>query len=141
MAAVDTSVYAAQVAGTPNGIEPQALNGRVRIAYATHNTTTTAISNGDTLNLFTLPKGARILALRFDFGAMGASATATIGDSGSATRYLGSTDVSAAGTTDVLATGGFGYQLTANTTFVLTAGGANYASAKDIKVAVQYVMD
>lgn len=127
--------------GFANPTEPTDIRGRVRHAFAQLNTTDQPVLNGDTISLFRLPKGARILGIIADYGAMGTSTTLTIGDSGDSDRYLVSTSVAAAGRTDALASTGFGYILPEDTTILATAGGANYASARDLKVALFYVTD
>jgi hypothetical protein len=126
---------------TPPVRQPLNKIGKKRSKYASINTTTQAVANGDTVNLMTLPKGARIRDIYVAFGAMGASATLIIGDSGDTDRLLASTDVSAAGQSRLLPTTGFGYELTADTIIYATAGGANYAAAKDLQVWVDYLVD
>jgi hypothetical protein len=137
MANVNASEYG-RFAGGSGLILANELGGKARIAYFSVNTTTQAISSGDTVNLVTLPKGARILGGKVSFGAMGASATLTIGDAGSAVRLLASTDVSAAGAVDIFAAAGVGYETTDATIIIATAAGANYASAKDLKGYLLY---
>ena len=137
MANVNASEYG-RFAGGTGLIQANEQGGKLRAAYFSVNTTTQAISSGDTVNLAVLPKGARILGGFVSFGAMGASATLKIGDSGSDVRLLASTDVSAAGTANILAAAGFGYETTDVVTVIATAGGANYASAKDLKGVIFY---
>jgi hypothetical protein len=140
MPAINSTTFNKQNSvGFENPTEPVDLSGEIRLAYAELNTTTQPVNNGDTINLFTLPKGARIVGLQAAYGAMGTGATLTIGDSGSANRYLASTSVAAAGRTDDIALTGLGYILPADTTIVATAGGANYAANRDLKIAVFYV--
>ena len=87
MANVNASEYGRFSGGT-GLIQANEQGGKVRSAYFSVNTTTQAISSGDTVNLATLPKGARLLGGFVSFGAMGASATLVIGDSGDADRLL-----------------------------------------------------
>lgn len=136
-----TTLQKQDTLGFANPTAPTDIRGRVRLAYAELNTTLQPMPNGETLSLFRLPAGARIVGLEVLYGAMGAGATLIIGDAGDNDRYLTSTDVSAAGRTDSVAITGFGYILPAETTLVATAGGANYASARDLKIALFYVLD
>jgi hypothetical protein len=137
MANVNASEYG-RFAGGTGLIQANEQGGKVRSAFFSVNTTTQAISQNDTVNLAVLPKGARVIGVYVSFGAMGASATLTIGDSGAAARFLASTDVSSAGVTNAIATAGLGYETTAETIVIATAGGANYASAKDLKGIILY---
>jgi hypothetical protein len=140
MPTINSTTYNKQnSAGFENPTEPVDLRGEIRLAYAELNTTTQPVNNGDTINLFTLPKGARIVGLQASFGSMGSGATLTVGDAGNASRLLASTNVATEARTDGIALSGMGYVLPADTIIVATAGGANYAAARDLKIAVLYV--
>jgi hypothetical protein len=140
MPAINSTTFNKQNSvGFENPTEPVDLSGEIRLAYAELNTTTQPVNPGDTINLFTLPKGARIVGLQVAHGAMGPGANLTIGDSGSPTRYLASTSVANEGRTDDIALTGLGYILPADTTIVATAGGEGFPANRVLKVAFFYV--
>lgn len=134
---------------------PREKHGRERVAYfefltgaADANTTTAAvgpINIADTLNLCTVPPGARILGLSLIVEALGTSATASIGIAGSASKYLSAADVSAIANIPGANTVALNYgdvpAEQAETPIVLTCAGANYANGKNIKGFVRYVVD
>ena len=118
------------------------VDGRVRRKYfSVASTTTTVINNGDVVELCKLPVGARITGGRLLYGAMGASTTAVIGVAGTTNKYLTSTSVVSAGQTSFADTNAlnFGDSLTAETTIILTAGGANYATGQYLKGYIEYI--
>jgi len=82
MAAITTSINSTEVAQVAvEGHAPLKANqlyGRVRMTTFTV-ATGTGISQNAIIALGKLPKGARLLGGRIDFGAMGTSATAEIG--------------------------------------------------------------
>lgn len=57
-----------------------------------------------------LNPGERFLGGKLVFSAMGASRTLKLGDSGDDDRFLVATDVSSAGSADLIASAGFGYR-------------------------------
>ncbi len=105
--------------------------------------TATPIANGDTMQLGYLYAGTRVDTGFVSFGAMGTSATMSIGYSGATTRYANAVDVSALGTATFANTAAlnFGDVLTADQLILLTAGGANYAASKAILGRITYEKD
>ena len=71
----DSTQYAKTVAASPSKISTTELAGRVRIAYADF----TAANAQETINMFKLPNGARIIGGRVNHVALGGSTTLSIG--------------------------------------------------------------
>jgi len=71
----DSTQYAKTVAASPSKISTTELAGRVRIAYADF----TAAGAQETINMFKLPNGARIIGGRVNHVALGTSSTLSIG--------------------------------------------------------------
>lgn len=140
MATVYSDQRANDVAVPPVLNKPN-VHGKVLRSYFSLNTTTHPINSGDVVELCRVPAGARIVGGYLIYGAMGTSATAIIGITGSTSKYLASTDVSALGGGAFAHTAAlnFGSEPTAEETLLLTAGGANYAAAKDIKGYIEYI--
>jgi len=143
MATYSSSQYANYTATPATLVKPNELGGRGRIAYFAV-TTSAFASSGDTINLTTLPKGARVIAGRIAWAANAASTTISVGYTGAATRYLGATAVGAsAGAADFANTVAlnFGDELTAITVLVATPGGATWTAGTSILGYVEYVID
>ena len=102
--------------------------------------TVAADANGDTVNLAVLPLGAKILDIDLAYDALGASTTLSIGDAGSATRYIPSTGVTAAGRVQgPSTTAGQNFIQTADTILLLTWGGATPTNAATLKGVVKII--
>tara|TARA_B110000467_G_scaffold80484_1_gene72735 strand:+ start:64 stop:510 length:447 start_codon:yes stop_codon:yes gene_type:complete len=71
----DSTQYAKTVAASPSKISTTELAGRVRIAYADF----TAAGAQETINMFKLPNGARIIGGRVNHVALGGSTQLSIG--------------------------------------------------------------
>ena len=143
MATYSSTQYSNYTSVPANLVKPNELGGRQRVAYFSV-TTSAFASTGDTINLTTLPKGARIVGGRIAWAANAASTTLTVGTSASATRYLGSTAVGAsAGAADFANTVALnlGDELTAITVLVATPGGATWTAGTSILGYVEYVVD
>lgn len=94
-----------------------------------------SFASADTLDLVTLPKGARILAGVLVQDGLGSSTTLVIGITGTTNKYLTSTSTASAAKTtfaDTIAQN-IGDVLTADTTIFATLGGANATDGKLIK--------
>lgn len=144
MATIQSLEYANTVAVPQIKNLTNVRGGKLRHLWFSFATATaTPIANGDTMQLGTLTAGNRIAAGFVSFGAMGASATMSIGYSGATTRYASSIDVSALGTTSFANTAAlnFGDILAADQLLLLTAGGANYAASKAILGFITYEKD
>lgn len=126
--------------------------GRVHVLYA--NYVTGADASGTVIELFTVPKGARILRGNLVTGAMGASVTTSIGtdnalvdDLGTATTAAGvanclaATATAAASNTPFCATRllGAGALTTTATTFNAVTGGATCTAGINVNAWVEYV--
>jgi hypothetical protein len=140
MATYNSVGYAANQPALSHG-----LAGNVKVAYA-EVVCSSAPSTADTLNFFTLPKGARIVnaileATDMDTG--GPTLTINIGDSGSATRLFSASTVGQAGTAaQATAVTAFGYQYTADTVITGTAGtNATTGAAGSVYLTVLYVVE
>jgi len=82
----------------PGALKTQDVGGRVRSLIFTVQTSASIGVQNDTFVIGDLTAGARVLLGWVNFGAMGASATLSIGNSSSAAKYLSALDVSALGT-------------------------------------------
>ena len=71
----NSTQYAKTVAASPSKISTTELAGRVRIAYADF----TAANAQETINMFKLPNGARIIGGRVNHVALGGSTQLSIG--------------------------------------------------------------
>ena len=71
----NSTQYAKTVAASPSKISTTELHGRVRVAYADF----TAAGAQETINMFKLPDGARIIGGRVNHAALGSSTTLSIG--------------------------------------------------------------
>lgn len=120
--------------------------GRVRISYFDYTVPTATVAVNDTIDLVTLPKGARILGGHAAWEAMSTGAGAagvTIGDGTTANKYLDTTSVDAAGSctfADTIALN-TGEVLTADTTLVAKGAGEAWAATKTFAGHVLWVLD
>ena len=71
----NSTQYAKTVAASPSKISTTELHGRVRVAYADF----TSAAAQETINMFKLPDGARIIGGRLNHAALGSSTTVSIG--------------------------------------------------------------
>jgi hypothetical protein len=71
----NSTQYAKTVAASPSKISTTELHGRVRVAYADF----TADAAQETINMFKLPNGARIIGGRVNHAALGSGTTLSIG--------------------------------------------------------------
>ena len=71
----NSTQYAKTIAASPSKISTTELHGRVRIAYADF----TAAGAQETINMFKLPDGARIIGGRVNHAALGSSTTVSVG--------------------------------------------------------------
>lgn len=127
-------------------LKPNEWVGRVRIAYWTFETPAGGVAINDTIELVKLPDGARILHGRVMFDAMSTGAgvaTASIGVSGTAAKYLEASSVDAAGSLDFANTLGRnqGDELVGATTIIATATVEAWAAAQTFNGYLLYVRD
>ena len=71
----NSTQYAKTVAASPSKNSTTELHGRVRVAYADF----TAAGAQETINMFKLPDGARIIGGRLNHAALGSSTTVSVG--------------------------------------------------------------
>ena len=71
----NSTQYAKTVAASPSKISTTELHGRVRVAYADF----TSAAAKETINMFKLPDGARIIGGRLNNAALGSSTTVSVG--------------------------------------------------------------
>ncbi|HVJ39989.1 MAG TPA: hypothetical protein VM639_00775 [Dongiaceae bacterium] len=105
-----------------------------------------ALNIGETWTIAPIAKGAQILDVLVVSPAV-ASSTVSVGDTGSATRYLNAVSSASAGylavntNTAITAgavTAGRGYTYAANDSLVLTVGGANLSASTSLAVIVEF---
>lgn len=140
---VNSNEYANTVAVPPVSNPPYYWHGRVRLARFSYTTAGTE-TVGSTINLCILPPNALPIYGAIDFGAMGASATLSIGYAGSTTALANAVSVAAAGQAlfcNTVAASWFTNLANTPTTIIGTTGGATYASAKTLYGWLLYVID
>jgi len=71
----NSTQYAKTVAASPSKISTTELHGRVRVAYADF----TADAAQETINMFKLPDGARIIGGRLNHANLGSGTTVSVG--------------------------------------------------------------
>ena len=71
----NSTQYAKTVAASPSKISTTELHGRVRVAYADF----TSAAAQETINMFKLPDGARIIGGRLNHAALNSSTTVSVG--------------------------------------------------------------
>lgn len=81
----------------PGALKTQDVGGRVRCLVFSIQTSASIGAQNDVFVIGDLPAGARVLYGWCDFGAMGVSATLSIGPSGAATKYASAVSVASAG--------------------------------------------
>ena len=115
-------------------------SGKLRVQYDTYEAS--SLASGSDISVARLPQGAKVWDVIIHHDALGTSVTLSVGDSSSATRYIGATAAATAGKLLMSEDGsidGFGYEQTAETDVLITTGGA--AATGTIKVAVIYTVE
>jgi hypothetical protein len=135
-----------------NGILDQ--GGKLRVAYA--NYVSTAVASGTVIELFTIPKNARILRGKVVSGALGSSVTLSVGTDVSlkddlavettaagVANCLAATAHASAAATDFAVTRllGAGAKTSAATTFNLVTGGATLTADIAVHAWVEYLQN
>ena len=118
----------------------QYAHGKLRIQYDSYVASSLAFPSD--ISVARLPKGAVVYDVIVHHEALGTSVTLTVGDSGSASRYIGATNAATAGKVVMSEDGdidGFGYENTAETDVLITTGGGTASGT--IKVAVIYAVE
>lgn len=143
MTAFKSTQETKRTATPPKMLSTDEMKGRIRVAYFDFTTPADGVAIGDTVDLVTLPKGARILGGRSAYEAMGAGATMQIGVSGDADKYFAAASVAAAGNAAIAAdvATNTGDVLADETTVFATAGGANWAAGKRLCGHLAWVLD
>ena len=115
-------------------------SGKLRVQYDSYEAS--SLASGSDISVARLPKGAKVWDVIVHHDALGTSVTLSVGDSASATRYIGATAAATAGKllmSEDGRIGGFGFQQTAETDVLITTGGA--AATGTIKIAVIYAVE
>lgn len=95
--------------------------------------TVVADTTADTVNLCVLPANCDVVGLDLSNDACGGTCTLSLGDAGSATRFLVATSVVAAGKNNGLLTSGMRYRSTADTLVFITWAASNPTPGAVIK--------
>jgi hypothetical protein len=127
-------------------LKPNEMGGRVRVAYWEYVVPTGNIAVNDTIDLVTLPKGARILGGKSFNEAMttaGGTAGYSIGIVGTVAKYGLTIDVDAAGSDDFANTIAlnFGELLTVQTTIIAKVTGEAWVAAAKFYGYILYAVD
>ena len=145
MANVNSVEYAKTITNPPTMLDPWQDHGKLRVAYATYESSSFAAN--DTLTLFVLPKGANVVGGHLWMDANASSTTVSVGDSTDADGYVPASTAlgTAAKSYDMAATLGAYWTgtvpLAADQTVILTLAGANSTDARTFRCAMYYVMD
>ena len=118
------------------------VGGRLRVFHDTY--VASGLAAASTIAIARLPKGARVWDIHIVHDDLGTTAgTLSVGDSGSATRYLSAFATGSAGKQTMAGTNGVaagvGFQQTAETTIIITTAGA--AITGTIRSVVYYTLD
>jgi hypothetical protein len=142
MASYNSNEWANRVAVPAISNKTYVDGGRVRVKTFSFTTPAGLLAN-DTLNLCELPVGAHVIGGRLVHGAMGASATLSIGISGAVGKYLSAYNIAAAGQTDFANTVALNTmtELTADERIFATMSGAAWASGQVLKGYILYSKD
>tara|TARA_B100000767_G_C19278310_1_gene334324 strand:+ start:55 stop:501 length:447 start_codon:yes stop_codon:yes gene_type:complete len=146
----NSTQYAKTIAASPSKISTTELHGRVRIAYADF----TAAGAQETINMFKLPDGARIIGGRVNHAALGSSTTVSVGhavyDNAAGTTVAADVDEYKAAASSASATGsniaattalGENSLVDAPDGLVITATTAGANATGLITVQMTYVLD
>ena len=146
----NSTQFAKTVAASPSKISTTELHGRVRIAYADF----TAAGAQETINMFKLPDGARIIGGRVNHAALGSSTTVSVGhaayDNAAGTTVAADVDEYKAAASSASATGsniaattalGENSLVDAPDGLVITATTAGANATGLITVQMTYVLD
>ena len=118
------------------------VGGRVRVFFDTY--VASGLAAGSTIAIARLPKGARVWDIHIFHDDLGTTAgTLSVGDAGSATRYLSAFATGSAGKQTMTgsngASTGVGFEQTAETDLLITTAGA--AITGTIRSVVYYTLD
>lgn len=128
---VNSTLYATKGALLQHGV----WDGAVRVHHDSYTTVGEAVN--DRIFIGQLPPMGIFLFAQISVEALGAGTTLSLGDAGSATRFMAATSTAAAVTFTAAAVAGVGYRNTTQTPIdlFLTVGGAALTAGKTIKVS------
>ncbi|MEK9896449.1 MAG: hypothetical protein VW518_08500 [Burkholderiaceae bacterium] len=118
----------------------QYAHGKLRVQYDSYEAS--SLANPSDISVARLPKGAVVYDIIVHHDALGSGVTLAVGDSGSATRYVGATAAATAGKIVMSEDGaidGFGYENTSETDVLITVGGGTATGT--IKCIVVYAVE
>lgn len=146
MAAYKSDQRTNVTASPPTMLKANEKGGRVRQAFFSFTTPSGGLALADTVELVTLPKGARVLGGAGAAEAMSTStgtAGADIGVAGTAAKYGSAVDLDAAGAFTFADTvvRNYGEELSADATVIATVVGEAWAGSKKLQGHVLYVQD
>jgi len=116
------------------------VHGRLRVWFDSYEAS--SLASGSDITIARLPAGATVYEVIIHHDALGSGVTLSVGDSGSATRYIGATASATAGKVVLSEDGaidGFGYQNTSESDVLITTGGGTASGT--IKCSVLYTID
>lgn len=139
MATVNSNTYEKQQAAKIT-LDPGIANSTIHVMSTVYEAN--ALAANDTINLFTLPKGAVIHGISAAFDKLGTGTTLDIGDSVKADRYIDGADTAtAAGFTNSITVDGMGYVIGTNEgDNVVLAKNLGAAATGTIKVTCFYAV-
>lgn len=122
--------------------DPSEIGGRVRVFTDTY--AASGLAAASTITIARLPKGARVWDIHIFHDDLGTtSGTLSVGDAGSATRYLSAFATGSAGKQTMTGSNGVatgvGFEQTAETDIIITTAGASITGT--IRSVVYYTLD
>ena len=146
MTAYKSSQETRRTAIPPKMLATNEMGGRQRVAYFEYIVPAGGVAVNDTIDLITLPLGARVLGGSIAFEAMSSGAGTSqlqIGTAASVNKYLDTTSVDAAGAALIANTiaCGFGEELSADTLLIAKVLGEVWAAGKKLSGWIEYALD
>lgn len=100
-------------------------------------TASAALAAGDVIEMLKVPQGAKVIGGYIRFDALQTGTTVSVGDSGSATRFVSAQAADTVGSADFT---GVPHEYSAEETIKVTLGTAGMDAADSIDLVVQYII-
>jgi len=144
MARFNSIQYNLQATPGSRLLKPNEKQGRKRIAFAEYTIPATGFADGDSIDLFTIPAGARYCRGQMVFDDMGVLVVASVGDSVVNNRFATAVDVAtAAGSVEIGSrTAALSFNETTKEELIsVTLSGGTPLAGAVIKVELEYTVD
>lgn len=125
------------LSGAYAGLPQTAQYEEVRTATFTGDGSTAGSVQNDVIQMISVYPGDVVMSVSLDYAALGASSALEVGDGGSATRFIGSTATTSAGTTNSSLVGARAYKYTVDDTIdVLVSGSGAITGAVKVTARI-----